>query len=282
MSANGANGDQPGIVVNVPALPDDAPFKIPAEAVEPEHVTTAPLSLLKPESNVPENDQRPHLSLADERFIEMLARCPKGLQKDVSAVMLYLKGCQDELARLSRMEKMKPDKRGNVRVLKDTTNYFVRHLKPCTTPGCASWEPATKLFTLKGTCNPHVPATHPVAKRRTFFEAFFGKPKHNPIIDPEHFVIEERTVGIYTVLPAIQIPHYRRKIERQTAQGLDWVWREMRLWIGEDGKGRTEMIDALQASNGRFLPPENGGMPMIFNMQGGNPPTPPKVGGFRR
>src|ERR1041385_4470431 len=89
---------------------------------------TIELSQLKPESNVPETDQRTHVVLTDERFLEYLARCPKGVQKDVSAVMLYIKGCQDEIVRLRKMEKMQPDARGNVRIKKDTTTFYLRRL----------------------------------------------------------------------------------------------------------------------------------------------------------
>jgi hypothetical protein len=223
--------------------------------------------LLKPEANIPETDQRTHVVLTDERFLENLARCPRGLQGSVSAVMMYIKGCMDEIVRLKKMEKLAPDKRGNIRVLKDTTTYYIRRLKPCVK--CAAWDQATATFSLSPGCE-HQPAKHPERVKRSQWSKLFAKPvlKPKPLEEDVDYVMEERRVGIYTVLPAVQVPHYRRKFERQTAQAIDWVYRMMRLWIGEDGKGRIEMIDALQASNGKLMPSENGRIPMINILNG--------------
>lgn len=200
------------------------------------------LSLIRPESNVPPNDQRTHVVLTDERFIEYLSRIPAGVQKDFSSVMLYIKGCMDEIVRLKEMEQMTPDARGNVRVQKDTTSYFIRRLKP-------------------GVKRPEKP-------KRTFWQWLNGVKPEAPPLTEDQYEIEERRVGIYTVLPAKQIPLYRRKFERETSQALDWVWRMLRGWIAEDGKSRAELIDALQASNGRLMPPEAGKTPGIVVMNG--------------
>lgn len=242
---------------------DIAPPDGPDEEVE--------LSQLKPEVNVPETDQRTHVVLTDERFIEYMARVPRGVQKDVSAVMLSIKGWQDEIIRLRRLEKTIPDARGNVRVLKDRTQYMVRHLKPCTK--CAAWRPDEERFTLAEGCE-HTPAQHPTLTRRSFWQWFWGKPKPARNLTEDDYIVEVRSAGIYTVLPQVQLQLYRRKFERQTAQALDWVWRIMRLWIGEDGKGRTEMIDALQASNGKLMPPGGAGVPMVFMNGASDGPRP--------
>lgn len=261
------------IVHEVPFVVDPITIETPV-AEEPE------FKALKADSNVQDRDQRGHMVLNDDAYMEVLSRCPRGLQKDVASVMLYLKGCKDEISRLNSMEKMQPDKRGNIRVLKDTTTYIQRWLKPCIKPGCAVWDEPNLKFELKPDCE-HVPAEHPKPVKRTFMDLLMGRKKPEPVpLLEDHFILRQRTVGIYTVLPKVQVPLYKRKFEKQTAQGLDWAWRILRLWIGEDGKGRTENIDALQAANGRLLPAESGGMPVIYNMNGQAPG--PGKGGFKR
>lgn len=172
------------------------------------------------DTNVPWTDQRSHTTLVDERYIEYLSRLPPGLQSPFAAVLSVVEEAKREAERLERLdERVRRIERGEAVDQDDDQDDAGLEIQ---------LTPRGDVRILKGTTT---------------------------YTDPQG---ERQTRRIWSVIQRRHITYYKNKARHQAAELQNWVYRMYRLLIGESGKGRQELIDALQAQSGRQLPPEAG------------------------
>ena len=92
-------------------------------------------------------------------------------------------------------------------------------------------------------------------------------------------VEEKRTANVYTVLNAVQLPVYVKRIKEGCLAMVEWIARMDRRLIGQDGKSREELVTAFQNSQGRQLPSEMAGQ-TIIQLPGQTPQKGPRRGIF--
>lgn len=66
----------------------------------------------------------------------------------------------------------------------------------------------------------------------------------------------EKTAKVFTVLNAVQVPVYIRRLKDGIRIMHQWIQRMDRRLIGQDGKSRAELVDAFQNAQGRIMPAE--------------------------